>query len=111
MRNPEAIHAPAGVELIEGTPADIDDIRAVAQGADAVISALNNTRASDRDWTFARAVALSDKPAAGPLHAAEYRTEKSGTRVNRAYFAGFLRDTVERGSRIRKAPLVWNARA
>lgn len=48
---------------------------------------------------------------ATPLHAADHGTEKPGTRVNRADPAGFLPGTVERGSRIRRAPLVCNARA
>ncbi|MEJ3746419.1 NAD(P)H-binding protein [Actinomycetes bacterium KLBMP 9797] len=50
VRNPAAVQAPAGVELIYGTPANIDDIRKAAQGTDAVISALNNARASDNPW-------------------------------------------------------------
>lgn len=47
VRNPDAVEAPAGVELIAGTPSRIDDIRTAAQGAEAVISTLNNARASD----------------------------------------------------------------
>jgi short-subunit dehydrogenase len=35
-------------------------------------------RASDADWTLARAVVLSDKAAAGPLRAAETGTERPG---------------------------------
>jgi uncharacterized protein YbjT (DUF2867 family) len=50
VRNPDAVQAPPGVELIQGTPANIDDIRKAAQGTDAVISALNNARASDNPW-------------------------------------------------------------
>lgn len=67
-------------------------------------------RASSTDWTLARAVALSDKPALGPLRAATGNA-KPGPRVNRADLAGFLLDAVEQGSWIRQAPLVWNARA
>ena len=187
VRNPDAVRAPAGVELIQGTPSNIDDIRRAAEGSDAVITALNNprtsdnpwakpvspptfmtdavrsllivmseqnirrivlvssvgigddwarlnplvkavislsnlkvsyrdhdgvdqaVRASDTNWTLARAGALTDKPARGPIRAAERGTEKPGTRTNRADLAGFLLDSVEQGAWIRKAPLVWNA--
>ncbi|AQT82406.1 epimerase [Mycolicibacterium litorale] len=189
VRNPDAVQAPPGVELVEGTPANIDDLRKAAQGTEAVISVLNNARtsdnpwakpisppsfmtdaardtltvmgeqgirrivlastqgagddwkrlnpvikaaiklsnlkvgfadhdaldrlvhASDADWTLARAVALSDKPAAGPLLAAEPGTAKPGLRVNRADFAGFLLDAVEQGTWIRQTPLVWNTKS
>jgi uncharacterized protein YbjT (DUF2867 family) len=188
VRNPEAVQAPAGVELIQGTPSNIDDIRKAAQGSEAVISALNNSRASnnpwakpvsppmfitdvtrdtltvmgeqnirrivltstqgagddwarlnpvfkalisvsnlkaayddhhgvdrvvrasDTDWTLARAVALSNKPAGAPLRAAATGTDKPGMRISRADLADFLLDTIEQGTWIRKAPLVWNAR-
>ncbi len=50
VRNPDAVDAPAGVELIAGTPAEIEHIRRAAEGADAVVSALNNSRASDNPW-------------------------------------------------------------
>lgn len=172
VRNPDGVRAPAGVELIEGTPSNIEDIRKAAQGTEAVISALNNARASDNpwakpvsppmfmtdatrnvltvmgeqdirrivitstmgagddwarinplfrslvkmsnikagfvdhsgvdqivrasdtDWTLARAVALTDKPTGGPLRAAEAGIEKPGMRINRADLAGFLLDTI-----------------
>jgi uncharacterized protein YbjT (DUF2867 family) len=188
VRNPDAVQAPVGVELIQGTPASIDDIRKAAQGTEGVISALNNSRASDNpwakpvsppmfmtdatrntltvmkeeginrivvtstmgagddwarinpvfkalvkvsnikagfddhhgvdkllrasdvDWTLARAVALTDKPMSGSPHAAEAGTEKPGTWINRADLARFLLDTLEQDTWIRKAPLVWNAR-
>jgi uncharacterized protein YbjT (DUF2867 family) len=188
VRNPEAVQAPAGVELVQGTPANIDDLRKAAQGSEAVISALNNSRASenpwakpvsppmfmtgvtrdtltvmgeqnirrivvtstqgagddwarinpvfralikrstlkaayddhhgvdqivrasDTDWTLARPVALSDKQAGAPLRAAEAGTDKPGTRISRADVADFLLDTVEQGTWIHKAPLVWNTR-
>lgn len=50
VRNPASSDAPQGVELIEGTPASLDDLRRAADGADAVVSALNNSRASDNPW-------------------------------------------------------------
>ncbi len=50
VRNPGAVRAPAGVELIQGTPSNIDDVRKAAQGSEAVITALNNSRASDNPW-------------------------------------------------------------
>nr|WP_231963774.1 NAD(P)-binding oxidoreductase [Mycobacterium adipatum] len=177
-----------GVELIAGTPARINDIRAAALGTEAVISTLNNARASnnpwakpisppmfmtdptrnvltvmgeqnirrivinstmgagddwarigvmarlfinmsnikagfvdhsavdamvrasDTDWTLVRAVALTDKPANGPVRAAEAGTEKPGMRINRADLAAFLVDAVEQGSWIHRAPLAWNMR-
>lgn len=177
-----------GVELIAGTPARINDIRAAALGTEAVISTLNNARASnnpwakpisppmfmtdptrnvltvmgeqnirrivinstmgagddwarigvmarlfinmsnikagfvdhsavdamvrasDTDWTLVRAVALTDKPANGPVLAAEAGTEKPGMRINRADLAAFLVDAVEQGSWIHRAPLAWNMR-
>ncbi|NUW46852.1 NAD(P)-dependent oxidoreductase [Nonomuraea rhodomycinica] len=186
VRNPDAVHAPAGVDLIQGTPADIADLRKAAHGTEAVIVALNNSRASDNpwskpvsppgfmtdaignalavmgelgirrivvtstqgagddwnhlnpvvraaislsnlkagfndhhgvdreirasgtDWTLARAMALSDKPAAGPVRAAERGTMKPAARINRGDLADFLLDVVEQGTWIRKAPLVWN---
>lgn len=188
VRNPDAVRAPAGVELIAGTPSNIGDIRTAAQGTEAVISTLNNARASDNpwakpvsppmfmtdatrnvltvmgeqnirrivinstmgagddwarigrmarlfvnisnikagfvdhtgvdelvrasdtDWTLARAVALTDKPADGPVRAAEAGTEKPGMRINRADLAAFLVDTVEQGAWIHQAPIVWNTR-
>lgn len=67
-------------------------------------------RASDTDWTLARAVALSDKPVPGPLRA-ETGNAKPGARVNRADLAGFLLDAVGQSSWIRQAPLIWNGRA
>jgi len=188
VRNPAAVSAPAGVELIQGTPADIDDIRKAAEGTEAVISVLNNARASDNpwakpvspptfmtdaarstltvmaeqgirrivltstqgagddwarlnplmkgfvnlsnikagfadhtgldkivrasntDWTLARAVALTDKPASGAARAAEAGSEKPGRWINRGDLARFLVEAVEQNAWIRKAPLVWNAR-
>lgn len=50
VRNPDTVQAPAGVELFQGTPSNIDDLRKAAQGSQAVISALNNSRASDNPW-------------------------------------------------------------
>ncbi|MGW0704446.1 NAD(P)-dependent oxidoreductase [Streptomyces sp. NPDC002643] len=188
VRNPDTVQAPAGVELVQGTPSDIDDLRKAAAGTEAVISALNNSRASDNpwakpvsppmfmtdatrktltvmkeegihrivvtsatgagddwarinpvfralikasnlkagyddhhgvdkllrasdvDWTLARAVALTDKPMSGPLRAAEAGAEKPGARINRGDLARFLLDTLEKDTWLRKAPLVWNAR-
>ncbi len=48
VRNPDKVQAPAGVELIQGTPANIDDIRRAAEGTEGVISVLTNGRASSR---------------------------------------------------------------
>ena len=187
VRNPDALQAPAGVQLITGTPANIDDIRRAAEGAEAVISVLNNARASDNpwakpvsppsfmtdaaratltvmgeqgitrivatssqgvaedwkrlnpvvrglinisnikagfrdhngvdslvrasdvDWTLARAVTLTDKPGRGALRAGLPAAEKPGTFVSRDDLAAFLLDTVEQGTWIRQAPLIWNA--
>ncbi|MFF0778153.1 NAD(P)H-binding protein [Streptomyces sp. NPDC003720] len=67
-------------------------------------------RASDTDWTLARAVALTDRPAIGPLHAAAPGTTAPGRWINRADLARFLPDSVEEETWIRRAPLVWNAR-
>jgi len=188
VRDPDAVQAPHGVELIQGTPSNIDDLRKAAQGCAAVISALNNSRASDNpwakpvsppmfmtdairntlavmseqgirrivvtsaqsagdgradlnplfkalvrfsnlkagfddhdgvdevvrasdtDWTLVRAVLLTEGSVVTPVRAAEAGTDKPGTRINRADLAGFLLETVEQGTWIRKAPLVWNAR-
>ncbi|WP_053743085.1 NAD(P)H-binding protein [Streptomyces sp. NRRL WC-3618] len=41
---------PGRRQLIQGTPSDIDAIRKAAQGSEAVISALNNSHASDNLW-------------------------------------------------------------
>jgi uncharacterized protein YbjT (DUF2867 family) len=67
-------------------------------------------RASDTDWTLARPVVLTNKPAGAPLRAAQAGTDKPGTRISRADVADFLLDTVEQGTWIHKAPLIWNAR-
>lgn len=187
VRNPAEFKAPAGVQLITGTPGNIDDIRRAAEGTEAVVSVLNNSRASDNpwakpvspprfmtdasratltvmgeqgitrivatssqgvaedwkrvnpivrglinisnikagfddhngvdalmrtsgvDWTLARAVALTDKPAKGPLRAAEPGTGKPARFVNRDDLAAFLIDAVEKNAWIRQTPLVWNA--
>ncbi|MEU1803663.1 NAD(P)H-binding protein [Streptomyces sp. NPDC019937] len=50
VRNPDKVQAPAGVELIQGTPANIEDIRRAAEGTEGVISVLANARASDNPW-------------------------------------------------------------
>lgn len=50
VRNPDTVQAPPTVELIQGTPINIDDLRGAAQGAQAVISVLSNARASDNPW-------------------------------------------------------------
>ncbi|MFD5133676.1 NAD(P)-dependent oxidoreductase [Streptomyces olindensis] len=188
VRNPDTVRAPAGVGLVRGTPANIDDIREAARGTEAVISVLSNARASDNpwarpvsppgfmttaardtlavmdeqdihrivlastqgagddwahlnpvakafikasnikagfadhdgvdrtvrashaDWTLARAVALSDRPAGGRVKAAERGTGRPAPRISRADFAGFLIDAVEKDAWIRRAPLVWNSR-
>ncbi len=51
VRRPDTLDAPRGVELVAGTPANIDDLRRAAEGADAVVSALNNSRRSDNPWS------------------------------------------------------------
>ena len=50
VRNPDTVQAPSTVELIRGTPMNIDDLRTAAQGTHAVISVLSNARASDNPW-------------------------------------------------------------
>jgi uncharacterized protein YbjT (DUF2867 family) len=53
VRDPAALGAldlPKSVELIQGTPANIDDIRRAMDGTEAVIDVLNNSRASDNPW-------------------------------------------------------------
>ncbi|MFG2803441.1 NAD(P)H-binding protein [Streptomyces pseudovenezuelae] len=67
-------------------------------------------RASDTDWTLARPVAPSNKPAGAPLRAVQAGSDKPGTRISRADVAVFLLDTAEQGIWIHKAPLIWNAR-
>jgi uncharacterized protein YbjT (DUF2867 family) len=74
-------------------------------GVDRVVRA-----ASGIDWTLARAVTLTDKPAGGHVRAAEAGTEKPGARINRADLARFLVRTIEDDAWIRAAPLVWNTR-
>jgi uncharacterized protein YbjT (DUF2867 family) len=49
VRNP-SVAVPTGVELIVGTPSNIDDLRKAAVGTEAVISALNSSRTSDNPW-------------------------------------------------------------
>jgi uncharacterized protein YbjT (DUF2867 family) len=189
VRNPGKVQAPVGVELIQGSPANIDDIRRAAEGTMGVISVLANARASDNPWakpvsppmfmtaaarhtltvmreqgirrivllstqgagddwarlnplvktfinlsniktgfadhtgvdqvirassgiawTLARAVALTNKPAGGPVRAAEAGTEKPGAWINRADLAQFLVQTIEDDAWTRRAPLVWNTR-
>ncbi|MCF1598072.1 NAD(P)-dependent oxidoreductase [Streptomyces muensis] len=50
VRDPDAVQALAGVELVQGTPANIDDLRRAARSTEAVISVLSNARASDNPW-------------------------------------------------------------
>lgn len=53
VRDPAALGAlalPKSVELIRGTPMNIDDVRRAIDGAEAVIDVLNNSRASDNPW-------------------------------------------------------------
>jgi uncharacterized protein YbjT (DUF2867 family) len=50
VRDPSSLEAPTGVELVRGTPASTDDLRRAAEGTEAVISVLNNARASDNPW-------------------------------------------------------------
>jgi hypothetical protein len=88
-----------GLIKISNIKAGFDD----HNGVDALM------RASGVDWTLARAVALTDKPAKGPLRAAEPGTEKPARFVNRDDLAAFLLDTVEQNTWIRQTPLVWNA--
>ena len=179
VRNPAAVRPSEQVELIRGTPADLDDLREAAHGTDAVISALSNpppfdhptfmtdatrnaltamgeqgihrivltsgmgagddwahlspavkavitlagltrgyadhhgvdhvVRASGTEWTLARGVRLTDRPARGPVRAAERGSARPGTWLSRADFAAFLLDAVEQRSWIGRAPLVWNA--
>ena len=64
-------------------------------------------RASDTDWTLARPVVLSNKPGGAALRGAAAGDEKPGTEVTRADVAGFLLDSVEQGTWIRQAPIIW----
>lgn len=50
VRKPEAVKPPPGVELVKGTPEQLDDLRAAMKGAEAVIVAHNNSRSSDNPW-------------------------------------------------------------
>lgn len=59
---PEAVQAPADVELIKGKPANIDDLRMAPEGTDAAISVLNNARASDNPWGRPITTAESTRP-------------------------------------------------
>ncbi len=74
-------------------------------GVDQVVRA-----SSGIDWTLARAVTLTDKPARGPVRAAEAGTKKPGARINRAEVAQLLVQTIEDDAWTGKAPLVWNTR-
>jgi len=86
---------------------NVSNIKAGFQDHNGVDAAV---RASGVDWTLARAVALTDKPGKGMLHAAAPGTAKPATFVNRDDLAAFLLDTVEQGTWIRQTPVVWNAR-
>jgi putative NADH-flavin reductase len=50
VRRPDAMKALSGIELVRGTPERIDDLREAMKGANAVIVAHNNSRASDSPW-------------------------------------------------------------
>ncbi|WP_327299414.1 MULTISPECIES: hypothetical protein [unclassified Streptomyces] len=63
---PEAVQAPADVELIKGKPANIDDLRMAPEGTDAAISVLNNARASDNPWGRPITTAESTRPSTPP---------------------------------------------
>lgn len=50
-RRPEALGpASAGLSVVSGTPASPDDVQRALAGCDAVVSTLNNNRASDLPW-------------------------------------------------------------
>jgi putative NADH-flavin reductase len=51
LRNPSRIAERVGLTVVEGTPANVDDLAAAIQGTDAVISALGNVRTSDMPWS------------------------------------------------------------
>ncbi|HEX5657145.1 MAG TPA: NAD(P)-binding oxidoreductase [Polyangiales bacterium] len=50
VRRPETLKAPVGVELLQGTPERLEDLRAAMNGTKAIIVAHNNPRASDNPW-------------------------------------------------------------
>lgn len=51
VRRPEALALQtSGLAVIGGNPSSADDVRRALQGCDAVISTLNNNRASDAPW-------------------------------------------------------------
>jgi putative NADH-flavin reductase len=51
VRDPSKfIHKSDNIQLIQGTPVNINDVRKAAAGCDAVISSLNNPRASESLW-------------------------------------------------------------
>jgi putative NADH-flavin reductase len=51
VRNPSRIAERAGLTVVEGTPANGDDLTAAIRDTDAVISALGNVRTSDAPWS------------------------------------------------------------
>ena len=62
----------------------VSNLKAAYQDHDGVDRVV---RASDTDWTLARPVQLSNKPAGAPLRAAVAGTDKPGTRISRADLA------------------------
>ena len=50
VRNASSLPARDGLTVIQGTPTHADDLKAAAQGCDAILCALNNPRASDAPW-------------------------------------------------------------
>ncbi len=51
VRDPGKISARDGLTLVKGTPTEAGDVAAAGQGADAILVALNNPRATDAPWS------------------------------------------------------------
>lgn len=50
VRNPDAVPSAPGLTVLKGTPTDAAALTAAADGADAILVALNNPRSSDLPW-------------------------------------------------------------
>lgn len=51
VRDPSKVAAREGLTLIQGTPTDAQDLANAANGAEAIVVALNNPRTSDAPWS------------------------------------------------------------
>ena len=74
-------------------------------GNEAIIEQMEIVRASNLDYTIARATMLADRPGTGKVHVGSHISKSLRPRMTREDYAQFLLDVVEQGTYIRESPL------